>query len=108
MRCNALPASRVRESPMTHAWLLAILALAGPACVVSAPQPDGALSPAAAVALGLAIARARQNGTNATDSITGSQTLTATAAWATQTTGGMTQSSDEDDTIVVHSDAGLT
>lgn len=37
-----------------------------------------------------------------------SSTGTATAAWATQTSGGMQQSSDKQDTIILHSDASLS
>ncbi|POY73372.1 hypothetical protein BMF94_3709 [Rhodotorula taiwanensis] len=72
------------------------------------PLVPEALNGAAAVIVGVARAKAIQNATGTTHGKDGSSTGTATAAWATQTTGGMTQASDDHDTIVVHSDAGVT
>lgn len=95
---------------MPRSWVLALFVVLVSVYTLAASDPEAteALNGAAAVIVGVARAKAIQNATGTTHGKDGSSTGTATAAWATQTTGGMTQASDDHDTIVVHSDAGVT
>lgn len=48
------------------------------------------------------------NASETTGTVRASGTNTAAAAWATQTSGGMQQASDGQNTIILHSDPGLS
>ncbi|GAA5990130.1 hypothetical protein JCM10908_005836 [Rhodotorula pacifica] len=84
------------------------------ASAAPAPAPEGDGPTLAAIAaVGAIVAAAGKNASASasspeTSKDTASRTGTATAAWATQTSGGMQQVSDEQNTIVLHSDASLS
>ncbi|GAA5852483.1 hypothetical protein JCM9279_003465 [Rhodotorula babjevae] len=67
-----------------------------------------AISAAAEIASAASAQSAASASRSASEGLSGSATATATAAWATKTTGGMEQYTDSNDTVVLHDDLSVT